>query len=120
MAFGPVARRRGSSSPVATTIAHVLSQGGSRVGAVLFDTGVRTVIPPASGRNQVLRIARRCSTIAKWPGPEASPTSAPSSARRQGWPAPVLVIVVSDFISAEGGSVRWPCSPAAMRSWRYR
>jgi uncharacterized protein (DUF58 family) len=43
---------------VATTLAHVLSRGGSRVGAIVMDTGVDLVIPPASGRTQVLRIAQ--------------------------------------------------------------
>ncbi len=44
---------------VAATIAQLLSRGGSRVGAVLFDGAVREMIPPGQGRNQVLRIIDR-------------------------------------------------------------
>ena len=58
MAFGPVDRQKHLVlAEVATTLAHVLTRGGNRVGAVLLDQGVERVIPPGSGRNQVLRIA---------------------------------------------------------------
>jgi uncharacterized protein (DUF58 family) len=58
MAFGPVDRQKHLVlAEVATTLAHVLTRGGNRVGAVLLDRGVESVIPPASGRTQVLRIA---------------------------------------------------------------
>ena len=58
MAFGPVERQKHLVlAEVATTLAHVLTRGGNRVGAVLLDRGVERVIPPASGRTQVLRIA---------------------------------------------------------------
>ena len=104
MAFGPVARQKGLVvAEVATTIAHVLSRGGSRVGAVLFDTGVRTVIPPSSGRNQVLRIAKAVLDNREETGTGrvtdlgALFRATAGLARRRS-----LVIVVSDFISAEG------------------
>ncbi|HET6668496.1 MAG TPA: DUF58 domain-containing protein [Intrasporangium sp.] len=104
MAFGPVARQKGLIvAEVATTIAHVLSRGGSRVGAVLFDTGVRTVIPPASGRNQVLRIAKAVLDNREVAGTGSVTDlgalfrATAGLARRRS-----LVIVVSDFISAEG------------------
>ena len=59
MGFGPVDRQKHLVlTEVATTVAQLLSRGGNRVGALLFDTGVDAVIPPASGRNQVLRIAK--------------------------------------------------------------
>src|SRR6478736_1179690 len=59
MGFGPVDRQKDLVlAEVATTLAHVLTRGGSRVGAIIMDTGVDTVIPAASGRNQVLRIAK--------------------------------------------------------------
>ena len=59
MGFGPVDRQKDLVlAEVATTLAHVLTRGGSRVGAIVMDTGVDAVIPPASGRTQVLRIAK--------------------------------------------------------------
>ena len=104
MAFGPIARQKGLIvAEVATTIAHVLSRGGSRVGAVLYDTGVRTVIPPASGRNQVLRIAKAVLDNREVAGTGSVTdlgalfrTTAGLARRRS------LLVVVSDFISAEG------------------
>ncbi|NUR79065.1 MAG: DUF58 domain-containing protein [Dermatophilaceae bacterium] len=144
MGFGPVDRQKHLVlAEVATTLAHVLTRGGSRVGAIVMDTEVDAVVPPASGRIQVLRIAkllldRRESRAAevdaapppgwrdrRWPrrvrrrgarrtayGGGATQrsvddrkvtdlalllTAGGGIARRRG-----LVLVVSDFISAEG------------------
>lgn len=59
MGFGPVDRQKDLVlAEIATTLAHVLTRGGSRVGAIVMDTRVDAVIPPASGRTQVLRIAK--------------------------------------------------------------
>jgi uncharacterized protein (DUF58 family) len=59
MAFGPVDRQKDIVlAEIATALAHVLTRGGSRVGAVILDRAVEKVVPPASGRNQVLRIAK--------------------------------------------------------------
>jgi len=61
MGFGPVDRQKDLVlAEVATTLAHVLSRGGNRVGMMLLgdEPGViDEVIPPAGGRRQVLRIA---------------------------------------------------------------
>ncbi|MFM6849597.1 MAG: DUF58 domain-containing protein [Terrabacter sp.] len=143
MGFGPVDRQKHLVlAEVATTLAHVLTRGGSRVGAVVMDTGVDAVVPPRSGRIQVLRIAkllldrRESRAAAEDPAPapgwrdrlkprtgrrgggrtaygggagEPSAadrkvtdlalllTAAAGIARRRG-----LVLVVSDFISADG------------------
>ncbi|GAB2773271.1 DUF58 domain-containing protein [Terrabacter koreensis] len=144
MGFGPVDRQKHLVlAEVATTLAHVLTRGGSRVGAIVMDTGVDAIVPPASGRIQVLRIAkllldRRESRAAEEPSAAPSGwrdrlrprtgraggarrpaygagapdrateertvtdlalllTAAAGIARRRG-----LVLVVSDFISAEG------------------
>ncbi len=60
MDFGPVQRHKHVVlTEVAATVAQLLSRGGNRVGALLFDAAVRETIPPASGRNQVLRILSR-------------------------------------------------------------
>ncbi len=61
MGFGPVDRQKDLVlAEVATTLTHVLSRGGNRVGMMLLgdEPGViDEVIPPAGGRRQVLRIA---------------------------------------------------------------
>jgi uncharacterized protein (DUF58 family) len=131
MGFGPVDRQKDLVlAEVATTLAHVLTRGGSRVGAIIMDTGVDTVIPAASGRNQVLRIAktlldrreakhresaasgprRGVRRVLGHPGRAAVPApsgtvtdlgamlaAAHGIARRRS-----LLLVVSDFISADG------------------
>jgi uncharacterized protein (DUF58 family) len=107
MGFGPVDRQKDLVvAEIATTVAHVLTRGGSQVGAVLFDTGVVAVIPPASGRNQVLRIAK---AVLDHRDRAAAPSggrptdlgvlfrTAAGLARRRS-----LVLVVSDFISVDG------------------
>lgn len=109
MGFGPVDRQKDLVlAEVATTLAHVLTRGGSRVGAVVMDTGVDTVIPPASGRHQVLRIAHHLLSRRGPRAGEAAPSgtvtdlggmlaAAYGIARRRS-----LVLVVSDFITVDG------------------
>jgi uncharacterized protein (DUF58 family) len=132
MAFGPVDRQKHLVlAEVATTLAHVLTRGGNRVGAVLLDHGVETVIPPASGRSQVLRVAgallaKRDAAAAEAAAPQGSSWRKRRRARRRdpgrGATHPYavtdlgpaldhvgrlarrrsLVVVVSDFIAQPG------------------
>jgi len=107
MDFGPVERRKHLvMTEVAATVAQLLSRSGNRVGAVLFGSDVEEVVPPASGRNQVLRIIARLleGPAGGEPGspPGATDLSLPlratvGIARRRS-----LVVVVSDFISTPG------------------
>ena len=110
MGFGPVDRQKDLVlAEVATTIAHVLARGGNRVGAVLLDRGIEAVIPPATGRTQVLRIAgslleHRAAAGLRAAAPGGAVTdlavllqAANGLARRRS-----LLVVVSDFISAPG------------------
>ena len=103
MSFGPVDRQKSLvTAEVATTLAYLLARGGNRIGALLLDSGVRT-IPPGSGRNQVLRISR---ALLEPPHEPADRTTTDLGvllhaglgvARRRS-----LVVVVSDFISQPG------------------
>ena len=110
MGFGPVDRQKDLVlAEVATTIAHVLARSGNRVGAVLLDRGIEAVIPPATGRTQVLRIAgslleRRTAGGLRAAAQGGAVTdlavlfrAANGLARRRS-----LLVVVSDFISAPG------------------
>jgi len=83
---------------------------------VLFGTHVEQVIPPASGRNQVLRIARQLLDRRAAPASVGTTTdlslllrAAHGVARRRS-----LVVVVSDFISEPG----WE-APLALLSRRH-
>ena len=131
MGFGPVDRRKHLVvAEVAAAVAQILSRGGNRVGAVLFDSEVERVVPPGHGRSQVLRILEH---LLREPAKRAV---APSGKRRlRGAPAPVvrptdlavplrealglvrrrsLVVLVSDFIGEPG----WE-RPLAMLARRH-
>ena len=57
MGFGPIDRPKELVlSELATTFARLLTRGGNRVGAILFDNEIEETIPPRSGRNQVLAL----------------------------------------------------------------
>ena len=84
MDFGPVQRQKHVVlTEVAATVAQLLSRGGNRVGALLFDAAVRETIPPGLGRNQVLRIVPRLlrPTGAAAAGPTDIGSGAPRRAR---------------------------------------
>src|SRR3954470_1979854 len=58
MGFGPTERPKETVLiEVATALARVLTRGGNRVGAVLYNNSVERTIPPRNGRTHVLRLA---------------------------------------------------------------
>src|SRR4051812_13006832 len=78
MDFGPVERRKHLvMTEVAATVAQLLSRGGNRIGAMFFDADVEEVVPPGSGRNQVLRIVSRL-LAGPGTGPGAGATARPA------------------------------------------
>src|SRR4051812_11033010 len=81
MGFGPVDRSKHVVLvDIAATVAQLLSRGGNRVGAVLFDAEIDEIVPPGSGRKQVLRIISRLLDT-----PSSSPGAAPAPRRRPPW-----------------------------------
>ena len=103
MGFGPVDRQKSLVlAEVATTIAHLLSRGGNRVGAVLMDADLR-MVPPGAGRNQVLRIAGVLLEPPQEPADHSTTDltrllrAAFGLARRR-----CLLVIISDFITQPG------------------
>jgi uncharacterized protein (DUF58 family) len=103
MGFGPVDRQKSLVlAEIATTIAHLLSRGGNRVGAVLMDDDLR-MVPPGAGRNQVLRIAGALLEPPREPAEHSTTDlarllrAAFGLARRR-----CLLVIVSDFITQPG------------------
>ena len=90
MGFGPVDRQKSLVlAEVATTLAHLLTRGGNRVGAVLFDGDIAT-IPPGQGRNQVLRISQALLAPARRrPGQGHHRPVAAAAGRARAGPAPL-------------------------------
>jgi uncharacterized protein (DUF58 family) len=102
MDFGPVQRRKHVVLvEVAAVLAQLLSRGGNRVGALLFDSALRETIPPGGGRNQVLRILSRLLRDRDEGGGGTDLAGALRAAtgilRRRS-----LVVVVSDFLADDG------------------
>jgi uncharacterized protein (DUF58 family) len=103
MGFGPIDRPKELVlCELATTFARLLTRGGNRVGAILFDTEIEETIPPRSSRNQVLRLTR--SLLRPAPLPSGSVTdltglldAALGMIRRRS-----VVVLMSDFIAAPG------------------
>ena len=102
MAFGPVERPKEIVlRELATIFARVLMRGGNRVGAILFDNEIESMLAPRSSRNQVLALARNLS---RPPGSHGTLTDlngllehALGAIRRRS-----LVVLLSDFITAPG------------------
>jgi uncharacterized protein (DUF58 family) len=102
MGFGPTERSKEAVLiDVATTLARVLTRGGNRVGAILFNNTVEETIAPRSGRNQVLRLTRQLLRPATATGDTTDLSrlirAGAAVARRRS-----LVFLISDFISEPG------------------
>jgi uncharacterized protein (DUF58 family) len=95
---------------LAVCLARLFTQGGNRVGAILYDNLIQRVIPARTGRTHVLHIAHQL-TRPTAPRPDGNTTDldamlrlAATTARRRS-----LIFVISDFI----GDVDW--EPALTR-----
>jgi uncharacterized protein (DUF58 family) len=127
MSFGPADRPKELVlTELATIIARLLTRGGSRVGALLYDNAIEASLPPRGGRRQVLRltrellrpvrrperpirsgrlrrlVGRRTGESATGPGPTTTNladllTVASSALRRRS-----MVVIISDFITEPG------------------
>ena len=95
-------RKRGLSAEFVAVLARLLTRHGNRVGAMLYGSGVDTVVPARGGRHHILQLLH---TLQIRPdAPQAGPTklhelleSAARQTRRRS-----TIFVVSDFISETG------------------
>jgi uncharacterized protein (DUF58 family) len=111
MRFGAAQHGKDSVlTELAVCLARLFSQGGNRVGAILYDNRLQRVIPPRTGRTHVLRLADELNraTVPRTDGRTTDLAAmlhlAASTARRRS-----LVFVISDFI----GDLDW--EPALTR-----
>jgi uncharacterized protein (DUF58 family) len=120
MRFGGAAQdgrgKDGVLTELAVCLARLFTQGGNRIGAVLYDNGMQRIVPPRTGRTHVLRLAHEIEkattsvTVAAKGKPGGAATDVDgmlrlvaAQARRRS-----LIFVVSDFIS--GDAVDWESS----------
>jgi uncharacterized protein (DUF58 family) len=86
---------------LAATIARLLTRGGNRVGAILYDNEIESTMPPRSGRNQVLALTRSLLRPVQARGTVTDLAGLLDTAlgmiRRRS-----LIVLVSDFITAPG------------------
>lgn len=108
--------KSGTATDLAVALARLVSQGGNRVGAILYDNGAHKVIPPRTGRDQILRITHELLRTPAAAGKGATTDlaamlqlAATTTARRRS-----LVFVMSDFIGEPG----WE-RPLAMLTHRH-
>jgi uncharacterized protein (DUF58 family) len=91
------------AADLAIALGRLVSQSGNRVGAILFDNDRQQVIPPRTGRDQILRITREL--IKPFSGKKGATTdlskmfslAAATTVRRRS-----LIFVMSDFIGDPG------------------
>jgi uncharacterized protein (DUF58 family) len=101
MRFG--AGKESVAADLAVAIARLISQGGNRVGAILFDNVAHKIIPPRTGRDQILRIARDLTAEVLRKSDKTTDLTAmlrlaaSTTAQRRS-----LVFVMSDFIGDPG------------------
>jgi uncharacterized protein (DUF58 family) len=102
MGFGPTERTKEQVLiDLGATLARILTRGGNRVGAMLFNNTVERTIRPRTGRDQVLLLTRELLRPAAPTGTATDLSvlvkAAASTIRRRS-----VVVVVSDFISEPG------------------
>ncbi len=98
MVVGPPGRgKQDVLAELGLVLARLLGRNGNRVGAVLYDTGAVRIVPPATGRNQALRVGRElertAASRARVTTDLAAMIDAVASLARR-----CLVVVISDFI----------------------
>jgi uncharacterized protein (DUF58 family) len=104
MAFGPAERPKDTVLiDLVTTLARLLTRGGNRVGAILYNNDrIARVVPAGVGRNQVLRLAHELLRQPDAPTGMTTDLNVLLSAGLNTLRRRSLVIVISDFISEPG------------------
>jgi uncharacterized protein (DUF58 family) len=103
MSFGRLERQKlAVLVDFVATLARLLTRGGNRVGAILYDTLTTRPIPARAGRNQVLRLIRDLHQEAAGPARTATDLSVLLNAALGAIKRRSLLFLVSDFISEPG------------------
>ncbi|WP_395692039.1 DUF58 domain-containing protein [Piscinibacter sp.] len=101
--FGSGTRaKRGIAVEFVTALAQLLSRHGNRVGAMFYGSAVEAVIPPRSGRRQVLHLLQRMAQRPAEAPPGATQLRDLLIAGQRIVKRRSTVFVISDFISPPG------------------
>ncbi len=104
MTFGPAERPKESVLiDLVTTLARLLTRGGNRVGAILYNNNrIARIVPAGVGRNQVMRLVHELLRLTDAPTGVTTDLNVLLSAGLNTLQRRSLVIVISDFISEPG------------------
>lgn len=103
MAFGPAHRpKQRVLIDLVTTFARLLTRSGNRVGAIIYNNRIERTIPPRTGKNQVLRLARELLRQSEAPAKSTSDLNVLLNAALNTFKRRSLLFIVSDFISEPG------------------
>ena len=103
MGFGPSERPKTVVlTELVTTLARLLTRGGNRVGAILYNNRVHRTIPPRGGRKQVLRLTHELLRDSETPSGATTDLTVLLRAGLNTFARRSLVFVISDFISEPG------------------
>ena len=103
MDFGPLKRpKQAILIELVTALARLLSRSGNRIGAILYNNRVSQVIPPHTGRNQVLRLIRALLDGSEPPSGATTDLSILLHAALNTFRRRSLIFLISDFLSEPG------------------
>ena len=103
VAFGSQrVEKRAVSTEFVTVLARILTRHGNRVGAICYGGNVDAVIPPRSGRRQVLHLLHRMATRPELKNVAPTDLSELLRTAYHVVPRRSLLFIVSDFISKPG------------------
>ena len=93
--------KRDAALEMASAAASLIARHGSRVGAIVFDSNVRRVLPPVAGRTGRLQLVGGLEA-AYMPAADRGATALAGALRQaiKLIPRPSLLIVISDFLAA--------------------
>jgi uncharacterized protein (DUF58 family) len=95
--------KRQTSLELTAAASHLLARHGNRIGALLFDQHIHTVIRPASGRNPLLRLVAMVEqALVVESGGQATDMTAVLIETARLVRRPALLIVISDFMVPGG------------------
>jgi uncharacterized protein (DUF58 family) len=103
MGFGPTNRpKQAVLIDFVATLARLLTRSGNRVGAILYRDKIDQIIPPRSGRNQILRLIRDLLKGVDTPRGPTTDLNKLVLAGLNTLKRRSLVFLISDFISEPG------------------
>ncbi len=85
-----------------SVVGQLLIGRGNRIGALLFDDRVRSIVPPAAGRNALLQLIARVERAAGAASDRQTNLASVLAEAGHLIRRPSLILIISDFMTADG------------------